>query len=80
MSRVSESTLWDKVKPLFSFKLLIAVGIFLIILTIVGTLLWLAERKKSPDQFPSKPIDGIGTGMWLAINRLRRQDANYAFS
>lgn len=44
-----------------------AVFIFLIILAFVGTLLWLAERKKSPDQFPYTPLDGIGTGMWLAI-------------
>ncbi|OBX25467.1 amino acid ABC transporter substrate-binding protein (PAAT family) [Gelidibacter algens] len=67
VSRVDDLTIWQKIKPLFSVKLLLAVGIFLIILAIVGTLLWLAERKKSPDQFPSKPADGIGTGMWLAI-------------
>lgn len=67
VSRVDELTLWQKVKPLFSIKLLLAVGVFLIILAIVGTLLWLAERKRSPDQFPSKITDGIGTGMWLAI-------------
>ena len=40
-----------------------AIAIFLVILGIVGTLLWLAERKESPEQFPK----GIGTGMWLAI-------------
>ncbi|MBO3099525.1 transporter substrate-binding domain-containing protein [Gelidibacter pelagius] len=67
VSRVDELTLWQKVKPLFSIKLLFAVGIFLIILAIVGALLWLAERKRSPEQFPSKIADGIGTGMWLAI-------------
>lgn len=67
VSRVDELTVWQKVKPLFSMKLLLAIGVFLIILAIVGTLLWLAEREKSPDQFPSKPADGIGTGMWLAI-------------
>lgn len=67
VSRVDELSLWQKVKPLFSIKLLMAVGIFLVILAIVGTLLWLAERKASPDQFPKKPIDGVGTGMWLAI-------------
>lgn len=67
VSRVDELNLWQKVKPLFSIKLLIAVAIFLIILGLVGTLLWLAERKASPDQFPSKPAAGIGTGMWLAI-------------
>lgn len=67
VSRVDELSLWQKVKPLFSIKLLFAVGIFLVILAIVGTMLWLAERKRSPDQFPSKAADGIGTGMWLAI-------------
>lgn len=62
-----DMSLWDRVKPLFSFKLLIAVAVFLIILAIVGGLLWLAERKDSPDQFPSDPVKGIGEGMWLAI-------------
>ena len=67
VSRSDKLTLWQKIKPFFSFKLLLAVGIFLFILSIVGTLLWLAERKKSPEQFPSEPLDGIGNGMWLAV-------------
>lgn len=67
ISRIDNLSLWEKFKPLFSLKLLIAVGIFLIILAIVGSLFWLAERKKSPEQFPHKPLQGIGTGMWLAI-------------
>jgi polar amino acid transport system substrate-binding protein len=45
----------------------VAVFIFLFILAIVGTLLWLAERKQSPDQFSQSPVKGVGTGMWLAI-------------
>ncbi len=52
---------------MLSYKLLVAVFIFLFILAIVGTLFWLAERKKSPEQFPQDPLNGIGTGMWLAI-------------
>ncbi|HEX7367737.1 MAG TPA: transporter substrate-binding domain-containing protein [Pelobium sp.] len=66
-SRVDKPTLWDRVRPFFSFKLLIAVLVFLFILSLVGTLLWLAERKESPDQFPSQPASGIANGMWLAI-------------
>ena len=62
-----EFSIWNLVKLLFSFKLLIAIGVFLVILAIVGTLLWLAERKASPDQFPAEVAKGIGTGMWLAI-------------
>ena len=67
ISLETEKGFWQKVKPLFSSKLLMAVGIFLLILSIVGTLLWLAERKESPEQFPKGPLQGIGTGMWLAI-------------
>jgi len=67
ISREDHLSIWQKMKPLFSIKLLLAVGVFLIILALVGALLWVAERKKSPDQFSQKPINGIGTGMWLAI-------------
>lgn len=66
-SRADSPGLWQRIKPFFSFKLLIAVGVFLLILAIVGTLLWLAEHKASPDQFPQDPVKGIGNGMWLAI-------------
>lgn len=67
LSRMDTPTLWQKIKPLFSLKLLMAVIFFLVILGIVGTFLWLAERKRSPEQFPYKPLPGIGNGMWLAI-------------
>ena len=67
ISRVEDQGLWQKVKPLFRLKLLIAVAFFLVILAIVGTLLWLAERKESPEQFPKGTLSGIGNGMWLAI-------------
>lgn len=67
VSRSDELTFWQKVKPFFSLKLLIAVGVFLFILSLVGSLLWLAERKNSPEQFPKDPINGIGNGMWLAV-------------
>lgn len=67
VSRKDETGLWERIRPFFSTKLLIAVSMFLFILAVVGTLFWLAERKKSPEQFPSGPIRGIGNGMWLAI-------------
>lgn len=67
ISKKMELSFWQKIEPLFSIKLLIAVVIFLVILSIVGMLLWLAERKQSPEQFPQDPLKGIGTGMWLAI-------------
>lgn len=67
ISRVEDLSIWQRIKSFFSMKLLLAIGAFLIILAIVGTLLWLAERKASPDQFSKTPIEGVGTGMWLAI-------------
>ena len=67
ISLEAEKGLWQKIKPLFSAKLLMAIGFFLLILSIVGTLLWLAERKESPEQFPKGPLQGIGSGMLLAI-------------
>lgn len=67
ISSSDQLTLWQKIKPFFSFKLILAVAIFLMILAIVGSLLWLAERKNSPDQFPQDPVNGIGNGMWLAV-------------
>ncbi|MEN2281506.1 transporter substrate-binding domain-containing protein [Algoriphagus sp. SE2] len=67
LSRTDELTLWQKIKPFFSIRLLIAVGVFLFILAIVGFLLWLAESKNSPEQFPKDPVSGIGNGMWFAV-------------
>lgn len=67
LSRADELTLWDKIKPFFSLQLLWAVLVFIFILAVVGTLLWLTERKAAPDEFPDDPVNGIGNGMWLAI-------------
>lgn len=67
LSRADALSFWQRIKPLFSLKLIVAVFIFLVILAIVGTLLWFAERKASPEQFPQDPVKGVGTGMWLAI-------------
>lgn len=67
LSRVDDPSIWDRIAPFFSMKLLYGVFIFLFILACVGTLLWLAERKTNPEQFSEKPARGIGTGMWCAI-------------
>ena len=70
LSILSESkapSIWERISPFFSINLLIAVFIFVFILTIVGTLFWLAERKENPEQFPPDYIHGIGNGMWCAI-------------
>lgn len=67
MSRKDAPSLIDRIRPFFSMKLLVAVLFFLFILGVVGTLFWLAERRKSPEQFPPDMTHGIANGMWLAI-------------
>ncbi|MGV9011553.1 MAG: transporter substrate-binding domain-containing protein [Flavobacteriales bacterium] len=67
LSRTDDLGLWERVKPFFTIKLLYALFVFLFILACVGTLLWLAERRASPEQFPNDPARGIGNGMWCAI-------------
>jgi polar amino acid transport system substrate-binding protein len=67
VSRLEVLTIWDKMQLFFSIELLFAVFAFLLILAIVGTFFWLAERRRSLEQFPTDPVHGIGNGMWLAI-------------
>lgn len=67
LSSTDKPSIWERIKPFFSIHFFIAVLIFLCILGIVGTLLWLSERKKNPNQFPLEPARGIANGMWLAI-------------
>lgn len=67
LSRLDAPTIFDRIEPLFTIELLYALFIFLFILGIVGTLLWLAERNASPEQFPHEPSRGIANGMWCAI-------------
>ncbi|MFK7991481.1 MAG: transporter substrate-binding domain-containing protein [Sandaracinaceae bacterium] len=59
-------SLWERVSPFISRTFFGAVAILMLILTLVGTLLWIFERKPN-DQFPKTPLKGIGVGIWLAL-------------
>jgi len=50
-------------KRIFSEPFLRALTPLLILLTIIGLLVWLAERRRNP-QFQGGPINGIGSGLW----------------
>ena len=67
MSNAEGTGMLERIAPFFSRKLLIAVLMILFILSLVGTFIWIAERKRSPEQFPMDPASGIANGMWLAI-------------
>lgn len=70
LSRQDEFSLWQRISPFFTKKFFIAVCIFIFILAIVGTLLWLAERKENKKQFTEEPLAGILNGMWCAITTM----------
>lgn len=58
---------WSTViKGIFSLRMLKLIFMLLSILTIVGTLTWLMERNKNPENFSKNPIRGIANGIWLA--------------
>lgn len=57
-----QSVLSALVSPPF---LRIAGGLFLLLL-LLGALVWLAERRRNPDQFGGSASDGIASGFWWA--------------
>lgn len=53
-------------KGFFSYRILLLLGILSLVLLLVGTATWLAERKRNPEHFSPNPIKGIASGMWWA--------------
>lgn len=67
MSVQDDMKIWSRIQPFFSKKFFLALSIFLFILAIIGSILWITERKANPKQFPKSPARGIANGMWCAI-------------
>jgi polar amino acid transport system substrate-binding protein len=67
LSRAEAPSWPQRIRPFFSARFFIALGIFILILGGVGALIWMAEREANPDQFPAAPARGIANGMWCAI-------------
>ncbi len=58
---------WENViKGIFSFQMLKLILLLFSILTLVGTITWLMERKNNSKNFSANPIKGIASGIWLA--------------
>ncbi len=51
------------VQGIFSGAFLQAAGALLAVLTLVGVLVWLLERRRN-EQFPPDPVNGVGSGIW----------------
>lgn len=53
-------------KGLFSMDFLYAIIALMVVLLIAGLLLWVAERRRNPEQFGGSVPRGIGAGFWWA--------------
>ncbi|HHO56219.1 MAG TPA: transporter substrate-binding domain-containing protein [Trueperaceae bacterium] len=53
-------------KGLFSRQMLTIILGLASIFLLVGSLVWLFERRKNPEHFSPKPVSGIGDGIWWA--------------
>lgn len=67
LSRAEGLSLWQRVAPFFDVTFYYGVGVLLLVLTIVGTLVWLAERRAPDTNFPRHPSRGIANGIWFAV-------------
>lgn len=67
LSGTEEQSVWERVQPFFSMPFFVAIAALLFVLLVVGTLIWLAEHRVSENEFPDRPVPGIGNGVWLAI-------------
>lgn len=63
----TKGTAWDHLRPLLRKAFLYGVVGVLGCLFVVGTLLWMAERRVNHLQFSDNPARGIPTGIWLAL-------------
>lgn len=66
MAPASDSLL-EKLKPFLTKAFFGGVSALLAVLLLVGTIVWSAERKRNPDNFPSSAVAGIGSGVWMAL-------------
>jgi polar amino acid transport system substrate-binding protein len=57
----------DWLQPFASEAFLFGVVLLLSVLLLVGVLMWLAERRANPQQFPEHPVRGIANGVWMAL-------------
>jgi ABC-type amino acid transport substrate-binding protein len=57
---------WAVIRGLFSYRMLAIVSVLGFILLVIGTITWLLEKKRNPENFNPNPIKGIASGIWWA--------------
>lgn len=66
-ARSEDVGITDFLSPFVSKAFIYGTASLLSVLLLVGVLLWVTERKKNQEMFPSHPVRGIGNGIWLAL-------------
>lgn len=61
------ATLLDEALPFLRTAFAVAAATLVTLLLAVGTLVWVAERRANPDQFPGGWRAGVANGVWLAL-------------
>lgn len=51
-------------RQIFTARFARAVGALAVVLSLIGALMWLLERRRNPEQFGGKPVRGLGNGVW----------------
>ena len=64
---LSPPSLVSRLSVFFGWAVVSSVLVLLGVLLAVGSLIWLAERRRNAEQFPRAPLAGIGSGMWFAL-------------
>ena len=57
----------SRLQVLFGRAVISSILVMFSVLLVVGTFVWLAERRQNPEQFSPKPLPGIASGMWFAL-------------
>lgn len=62
-----QGTLLDRFAPFLTTTFITGAVALVAVLSMVGALLWLAERRANPEHFPDSGVAGIGNGIWMAL-------------
>ncbi len=66
ISAVQRATFLAVIDALGSRTFLATLGMLLLLLFAVGAMVWIAERRRNPEQFESRPARGLLSGFWWA--------------
>jgi len=61
------ASLLSRLQVFLGWAVLSSILILTTVLLVVGSLIWLAERRTNSEQFPAEPVPGIASGMWFAL-------------